>query len=307
MKKKLLAATLTLGMVMSALTGCGSSSSADTSQAAASTPADTQAAAPETAAAEETTQAAETETAGTEDAVVYGENVQAIIDRGVLTMATGTYVPFEYRDENDNIVGFDIDLAQYMADKLGVELEVTDMTFQSIVPCIQNGEYDIAIAAMYDTAERREVVLMSDSYCDTGMILAVQEGSEYEQTVTSLADCDGLKVAVKAGATSEKVAQDFLDEHSDISYEIVGYEDTVGCVSDLLAGRVDVVVNDLLNQKELSKTYSGTVIVCEPFTQAANAVAVQKGKDDLMEFVNQCIAEYKADGTFDELWAKWIE
>jgi ABC-type amino acid transport substrate-binding protein len=169
-----------------------------------------------------------------------------------------------------------------MADKLGVKLQVQDMQFTSIIPNIQNGEYDIAIAAMYDTAARREAVLMSDSYCDSGMILAVKEGSKYEGTIKTLADCDGLKVAVKSGATSEKVAQDFLDQNPDVNYEVIGYEDTVGCVSDLLADRVDVVVNDLLNHKELSKQYPDAVIVSDALTHESNAVAVQKGKDDLM-------------------------
>ena len=182
-----------------------------------------------------------------------GDNIKAIKEKGVITVATGTYVPFEYRDDDNNIVGFDIDLAQYIADKLGVDMEVTDMEFQSIVPSIQNGEYDFSIAAMYKTDERCEVVDMSKSYCDSGMILAVKEDSEYADTIKSLADCDGLKVAVKEGATSYNVAQSFLDENPDVSYEIVQYKDTVGCVSDLLAGRVDVVVNDLLNQKILPR------------------------------------------------------
>lgn len=261
---------------------------------------------PATVMAEETTEAETTEE--TTEAVDWenGENIQAIKEKGVITVATGTYVPFEYRDDDNNIVGFDMDLAQYIADKLGVEMEATDMEFQSIVPSIQNGEYDFSIAAMYKTDERCEVVDMSKSYCDSGMILAVLEGSEYEDSIKSLADCDGLKVAVKEGATSYNVAQSFLDENPDVSYEIVQYKDTVGCVSDLLAGRVDVVVNDLLNQEILSQEYPGTVIVCEPFTHAENAIAVQKGKDDLLAFINQCIDEYYADGTYDELWNKWI-
>ena len=213
-----------------------------------------------------------------------GENIKAIKEKGVITVATGTYVPFEYRDDDNNIVGFDIDLAQYIADKLGVDMEVTDMEFQSIVPSIQNGEYDFSIAAMYKTDERCEVVDMSKSYCDSGMILAVKEG-----------------------ATSYNVAQSFLDENPDVSYEIVQYKDTVGCVSDLLAGRVDVVVNDLLNQKILSQEYEGTKIVCDPFTHAENAIAVQKGKDDLLAFINECIDEYYEDGTYDALWTKWID
>lgn len=236
-----------------------------------------------------------------------GPAVKAIKEKGVITVATGTYVPFEYRDNNNNIVGFDIDFAQYIADKLGVKLEVKDMEFQAIVPSVQNGEYDFSIAAMYKTPERCEVVDMSDSYCDSGMILAAKEDSEYAETVKSLGDCHGLKVGVKEGATSYKEAQKFLDENPDVKYEIVQYKDTVGCVSDLLAGRVDVIVNDLLNQKELSKEYAGVKIVCEPFTHAENAIAVQKGKEDLLDFINACIKEYKEDGTYDQLWSKWIE
>ena len=67
-----------------------------------------------------------------------------------------------------------------------------------------------------------------------------------------------------------------------------------------MAGRVDVVVNDLLNQKILSQEYEGAKIVCDPFTHAENAIAVQKGKDDLLD-------EYYADGTYDTLWTKWID
>ena len=170
----------------------------------------------------------------------------------MITVATGTYVPFEYRDDDNNIVGFDIDLAQYIADKLGVDMEVTDMEFQSIVPSIQNGEYDFSIAAMYKTDERCEVVDMSKSYCDSGMILAVKKIPNMQTPsrawLTVMAEGSS-----KEGATSYNVAQSFLDENPDVSYEIVQYKDTVGCVSDLLAGRVDVVVNDLLNQKILPR------------------------------------------------------
>ena len=182
-----------------------------------------------------------------------GENIKAIKEKGVITVATGTYVPFEYRDDDDNIVGFDIDLAQYIADKLGGDMEVTDMEFQSIVPSIQNGEYDFSIAAMYKTDERCEVVDMSKSYCDSGMILAVKEDSEYADTVKSLADCDGLKVAVKEGATSYNVAQSFLDEHPDVSYEIAEDHVVAGFVANGfgIAVAPDIPIIHSLNLKVL--------------------------------------------------------
>lgn len=299
--RKLVTVILTMAAAAVIMTGCSGAASEDTQTVAATTA--------QEASADGKTSSAE-EASGSGDWVEASEDgstIRAIKEKGVITVATGTYVPFEYRDENNNIVGFDIDFAQYIADKLGVKLQVTDMEFQSIVPAIQNGQYDFSIAAMYKTEARSEVVDMSKSYCDSGMILAVKEGSEYENSVKSLADCNGLKVAVKEGATSYNEAQKFLDENPAVKYEIVQYKDTVGCVSDLLAGRVNVVVNDLLNQKELSKEYKGTVIVDEPFTHAENAIAVQKGRDDLLEFINGCIDDYFEDGTYDELWNKWIE
>ncbi|MGL5436166.1 MAG: transporter substrate-binding domain-containing protein [Lachnospiraceae bacterium] len=294
--KKTLKTLLALTLFITIASGC--SSPATTAETAKS---------PETVTAEQHTSAAEVTDSSADTAQEDGPAIQAIKEKGYISVATGTYVPFEYRDDNNNIVGFDIDFAQYIADKLGVELRVNDMEFQAIVPSIQNGEYDFSIAAMYKTEARCEVVDMSKSYCDSGMILAVKDGSELESSVKTLSDCAGLKIAVKEGATSYHEAQAFLDSHTDISYEIVQYKDTVGCVSDLLVGRVDVVVNDLLNQKELSKVYSGTVIVGEPFTQAENAIAVQKGKEDLLAFINQCIDDYYADGTYQQLWDKWIE
>lgn len=142
--------------------------------------------------------------AGAEAPASATPTLDAIKARGVLTMATGTYVPFEFRDEvTDEIIGFDVDFAQILADKLGVELQFTDMDFKSILPSVQKGDYDIAIAAMYDNPDRREQV-MSDSYMRTGMVLVAPKGNP--KGVKSLADCAGLVVGYKVGGTSEKVA-----------------------------------------------------------------------------------------------------
>lgn len=234
-----------------------------------------------------------------------GPTIKAIKDKGTLTVATGTYVPFEYRDtKTDEIVGFDIDFAKILADKLGVELKVTDMAFTSIIPSVQKGDYDLAIAAMYDKPERREQVLMSDSYMSTGMILVTKKGND--KGIKSLKDCAGLKVGCKLGGTSEEEARKGLDTYG-IKYEVVGYDETVGHAMDLDAGRIDVVVNDLLNQMELNKAYPNQEIVCDPFTQADLSIAVKKGNDDLMDFINKAIKEYKENGTYDELYKKWIE
>lgn len=287
MKRRMFAWALALALT-ALMSACGSTEEATTTAETATT----------------TDEAAKVEVEAEVETASETPTLDAIEAAGVIKMATGTYVPFEYRDDDNNIVGFDVDLGQLVADKLGVELEVMDMTFTSIIPSIESGEYDFSFAAMYDTEARREVVNMTDSYMETGMVLVTVAGNPLN--ITSLADCEGLRVAVKAGATSEVVAQEGL-ESGEVTYEIVGYEDTIGCVSDLVSGRVDVVVNDLLNQKEINKTNDKVEIVCEPFTEAKLAGAVALGNEDLLDFINEVIAEYRADGTYETLFSQWID
>ncbi|MCH3918812.1 MAG: ABC transporter substrate-binding protein [Spirochaetia bacterium] len=243
---------------------------------------------------------------GTAETQSSGSIVDQIKARGVVKVATGTYVPFEFRDaKTDKIVGFDIDLAQLIADKLGVKLEVSDMPFTTIIPSVEKGDYDFSIAAMYDTPARRKIVLMSDSYMKTGMVLVAKKGNPLG--IKTLQDCNGLKVGVKAGATSQKVAEDAKEKYG-LNYKIVGYDETVGCVSDLEVGRVDAVVNDLLNELELEKVHPGVEIVSDdPFTTADLACATKIGNDDLMKIINEVIATYKTDGTYDKLYQKWLK
>lgn len=284
--KKLFAALMSMAM-MAGFAGCSSTSSSSSSSSSSAS----------TTVAETTTTAAQSSSADAD-----GETIARIKEDGVLKVATGNYMPFEYRDEKNNIVGYDIDVAQIIADKLGVKLEAMDMTFTSIIPSVQNGEYDLAIAAMYDTEARREVVLMSDSYMETGMVMVTLAN---DTAINELSDLQGKKVGVKTGATSEKVAND-LKEENNWDFEVLSYTETTGCIADLEAGRVDVVINDLLNQLEFNKTNKNLKVVGEPFTSANLSIAVSKDSPDLMELVNDTIAEIKGNGKAEELYQKWI-
>lgn len=230
-------------------------------------------------------------------------SVEAIKKAGVLKLATGNYKPFEYRDAKTNeLVGYDIDVAQRVAQKLGVKLQAQDMDFTAIIPSVQKGDYDLAIAAMYDTPARRKVVDMTDNYMNTGMVLVTLANNN---TYKTLADLNGKRVGVKASATSEQVANDAKTKNS-YTYEVVSYKDTTGCIADLESGRVDAVVNDQLNQLELNKTDSKVKIVGQPFTTSKLAGAVKKGNTSLLKVINDTIAEMKADGSAQKLYDKWI-
>lgn len=235
-----------------------------------------------------------------------GSAPQSRIDQikksGKLVLATGDYRPFEYHDEKTNkVVGYDIDVAEAIAKKIGVPLEVKEMQFTSLIPTLQNGQADLVIAAMYITDQRKEVVDFADPYMDTGMVLAVKAG---DNTTKSIKDLDGKVVGVKTGATSEKVAQDLKAQGANIT--IKSYKETVDYLLDMENGRLDACINDLLNQLEYNKTHPNVKIVGDPFTKASLGIAAKKGDKELVDLVNTVLKEMKQNGEADKLYQKWL-
>jgi len=228
--------------------------------------------------------------------------LEGIKKSGKLVLATGNYIPFEFLDGKTNkMVGYDIDLMRLMAEKLGVKLEVVDMDFTSLIPTLQAGKADVVCAAMYIKPAREEVVDFAKPYMKTGMVLVVPASNT---TIKSTDDLTGLRVGAKMGATSEAVLQDMLKAGA--KFEIVSYNETVDYMLDLETGRIDAAVNDLLNQLEFNKTKKGLKIVGKPFTSAELGIAVRDGDAELLAFINDCLDEFKADGTMEKLYTKWI-
>jgi ABC-type amino acid transport substrate-binding protein len=221
---------------------------------------------------------------------------------GKLVLATGNYRPFEYHDEKTNkIIGYDIELAEAIAKKIGVPLEVREMQFTSLIPSLQNGQADLVIAAMYITDQRREVVDFADPYMETGMVLVTMKDNT---SIKTMKDLKGKTVGVKTGATSEKVAQDEKDKGTDMT--IKSYKETVDYLLDMENGRLDASVNDLLNQLEYNKSHPNVKIVGDPFTKAALGIGVKKGDKELLDLVNSVLKEMKQNGEADKLYKKWL-
>jgi ABC-type amino acid transport substrate-binding protein len=228
--------------------------------------------------------------------------IDQIKQNGKLVLATGNYRPFEYHDEQTNkIIGYDIDLAEAIAKKIGVPLEVKEMQFTSLIPTLQNGQADLVIAAMYITDQRREVVDFADPYMDTGMVLAVNADNT---AIKSVNDLNGKVVGVKTGATSEKVAQELKDKG--INMTIKSYKETVDYLLDMENGRLDASINDLLNQLEYNKTHPNVKVVGEPFTKASLGIAAKKGDTELVDLVNGVLKDMKQIGEADQLYKKWL-
>lgn len=288
MKKKVLALTMAALMAAS-LSACGGST-AETTAAADTTAAETTAAeAAETTAAEaadtaaeETEAAAETEAAG-----------------GVLVMATNAeFPPYEFH-EGDKVVGIDADIAAAIAAELGMELEIEDIAFDSIIPEITSGKADMGLAGMTVTEDRKMSVDFSDTYATASQMIIVKEDS----TIAGPDDLKGVVVGVQLGTTGDIYVSDLEAEGTVVERYNKGFE----AVQALSQGKIDAVVIDGEPAKTFVSQTEGIKMLDEAFTEEEYAIAVKKGNTELLDKINAALKTLKEDGTLDEIVAKYIK
>jgi ABC-type amino acid transport substrate-binding protein len=231
-------------------------------------------------------------------------SIAEIKKRGKLVIATGNYYPFEFRDKDNRLIGYDIDLGNKIGEKIGVPVEWKEMQFTALIPTVQNKQADMVIAGLYITDERKKVIDMSESYLETGVSLIKRAD---DHSVNSVKDIDGKTVGVKAGGTSEKVANDLVANGTKLT--IKAYKDNSDYLMDLAMGRLDIGFNDYLNQLGYNKQNpnSKLVIVGDPIIKADLGVGVQKGDKELLDLVNQVIKEFKESGEADQAFNKWLK
>ena len=274
--KKLIALLLAAMMVL-ALAACASNASTDTTA-----PADS---------------AAETEAPAEEAA-------DSTAASGKLTMATeATFPPYEYYD-GDAIVGIDVEVAQAIAAKLGMELEVTDIAFDSIIPGIQTGKYDMGMAGMTVTDERKEQVNFSDSYATGVQVVIVKDDSAIASVDDLFADGADTVVGTQAGTTG------FIYATSDIEDAGLGtvksFGKTTDAVEALKNGQVDCVILDNEPAKALVAANEGLHILDTEYAVEDYAIAIAKENTDLLDKINTALAELKDDGTLQSIVDKYI-
>jgi polar amino acid transport system substrate-binding protein len=229
---------------------------------------------------------------------------------GVLTVGTAITKPFVFRDPVTNdLVGFDIDLANQIATSLGVTLKIVEMPFANLIPALQDHKVDMTIAAMYITAERENLVDLSMPYLDTGLVMVAHPAQQVH--IKTVQDLAGLRVGVKIGATGAKKAQELFAQG--INLEIVEYKETLDSFLDLEVGRVDVVFNDYLNTLAYIKDSRSEVRIATDqagdinfLSRAGLGIAVQKNSPELLELINTTLKKMELDGTLETLYRSWL-
>lgn len=277
MKKKIL--TLTLAACMAAsLAGC-SSKSAEETIAAATTAAE--------AKTEETTAKAEETTEAAEESKASG---------GVLVMATNAeFPPYEFY-EGGEIVGIDVEIAKAIAEEMGMDFEVEDMAFDSIIPAVQSGKADFGAAGMTVDEKRLQSVDFSDSYATATQVIIVREDSD----IATPDDLNGKTIGVQLGTTGDIYAGDIPDA------TVERYNKGFEAVQALMQNKIDAVVIDGEPAKVFVSQNEGLKILDEALTTEEYAICVKKGNTELVEGINAAIANLKESGELQKIVDKYI-
>ena len=284
--KKLMALALGAMMTLSLLTGCGSSKTE-----APADNADTTAPAEETPAAD-------------------AETTQTLLDKikaaGKLVVGTeAQYAPYEFKDLDANFAGCDMWLAQQIADKLGVELEVVDMSFDGIIPAVKSGQVDIGIAAFTKTPERAEEIDFSDLYETSAQLLVVKTGNA--ATYSTKESLAGKKVGAQKGTIQSQLILSALPDS-----ELFELEKYPALALETQNGNIVGFVVDQAVGEALVATSDGKLEVSNfQFTAEeasfGKAAVIAKGNEDFVAAVNEVIDKVVADGSYQAAYDEAVE
>ena len=283
MKKAL--SLMTAAALVLSLAACGSTaSSAASSEAASSETASSDAASSEAASSEA---ASETETAEL-----------STVEPGKLIMSTNAaFPPYEMTTDSGEFEGIDIETAQAIADKLGLELQIDDMEFDAALLAVQQGKSDMVMAGVTVTDERQNVMDFTDSYATGIQSIIVKEDSD----IASVDDLAGKKIGTQRGTTGYLYcSDDFGDEN------VVAYDNGLTAVQMLNNGQVDCVVIDNAPAKEFIAANPGLKLLDTAYVEESYAIGIGKGNTELKDAINTALEELKADGTLQAIVDKYI-
>ena len=290
--KKVLALTLGAALSFSLLSACSGGS--------AETPA------PETTTPAETTPA-ETTPAETAPAGDYGEFTT--IEEGKLIMSTNAqFPPYEMVADGEGFngtgfEGIDIEIAAALADKLGLELVIDDMEFDSALLAVQNNAADMMLAGLSYSEERDQVVDFSDSYATGVQVVIVKEGSDV--TMDNLGE---YMIGTQRGTTGYLYASDTPENGGYGEDHVIAYDNGATAVQELINGTIDAVIIDQAPAQEYvaANADAGLTILPGNWVEEDYCLAVDEGNTALLDALNTAMNELKSDGTLDAIVATYI-
>jgi polar amino acid transport system substrate-binding protein len=219
----------------------------------------------------------------------------------VYTVGTdAAYAPFELQNERGEIVGFSVDLLNAVAARGGFEVKFVNTPWEGIFNSLQQGDRDLLISSITITDERKQTMDFSNPYFDAQQLIAVRGDSK----VQKFDDLKMLKVGVQTGTTGDEVVTQLLGK---TSTSIKRFESTPLALKELEAGGVDAVVADngvVVNYVANNPGGSFRTVSDTAFAPEQYGIAVKKGNTELLDKINKGLAAIRADGTYDQIYAK---
>jgi polar amino acid transport system substrate-binding protein len=221
--------------------------------------------------------------------------------RKLIMVTSADYPPYEFRKTGagGEIVGFDVDIAKYITRELGYELEIRDTDFSGIIPALQSGRADFAMAGMTPTPERRQNVDFSDIYYEAKNTIVAKKGSN----LTEITNLSGKRVGVQLGSTQEKFAKENIK-----GAKIASLNRTGDLIQEIKANRIDAaIIEDTIARGFIANNpdLEFNAIPSSP-EEAGSAIAFPKGSPLVQPF-NSILQRMKQTGEIEALVKKWFE
>jgi polar amino acid transport system substrate-binding protein len=212
------------------------------------------------------------------------------------------YAPFESQNEKGEIVGFDIEVVSAVAKKAGLEVKFVNTPWEGIFKTLDQGDRDLLVSAVTITDERKQSMDFSNPYFDAQQLIAVKANSK----ISKFDDLKKLKVGVQTGTTGDEVVTKLQGK---TSANIKRFESTPLALKELEAGGVDAVVADngvVINYVTNNSGSKFKTVADKAFAPEQYGIVVKKGNTDLLGKINKGLADIKADGTYDQIYAKYF-
>ena len=212
----------------------------------------------------------------------------------------GTYPPFNFQDENGQLTGFEVDLANALAEELGVKAEFQPTKWDGILAALESKRLDVVINQVTISEERKQKYDFSTPYTLSG-IQALTRKADVD-SIKSAADLAGKKVGVGLGTNYEQWLKENVPQA-----DIRTYDDDPTKFQDLNVGRIDVILVDRLAAFEMvEKTGDRLAVAGDAFSRQESGIALRKGNPQLLAAIDAAIAKLRADGTLKQLSEKWF-
>lgn len=210
-----------------------------------------------------------------------------------------SFVPFEFKEDGE-YVGFEIDLIHALADEVGFEVDYKTTNFDGIIPGLQTGTFDIALAGIGITEKRAKKIDYSDSYYESGLRIGVPSDNE---DINGIEDLEGKVVATRLGSTSAKYIEENIEGATANQYEQL--DQAYLAVEN---GSADAIFYDAPNVAYYIQTKGedSLKIVGDLYAAESYGIAFSKGNDTLVEEVNKALETIKENGKYDEIYKKWF-